>query len=298
MNVLVTGGTGFIGRAVVAALKQRGDQVWVVSRDVERARRQLPPGVSIVGDLRSLAAADCDAVIHLAGENLGGGRWTAARKQAFRDSRIGMLERLRAWLEPAPCRPQVLISASAIGWYGDRGDDVLDERVAAGDDFGARLCRDWEAAAQGFTELGLRVCTTRFGVVLHAEGGALPQMLPAFRLGLGGPIGNGRQWLSWIARDDAVALLLWLLDDSQRAGAYNAVAPQPVMQREFARALGRALHRVAVMPMPAAALRLMFGEMADLLLISQRVVPRRALDEGFVFRYAGIDAALAAALAR
>lgn len=240
-----------------------------------------------------------DAVINLAGEPLAAGRWTDARKQRFRASRIGITEQIHAWIaqQPAEQRPRVLVSGSAVGYYGERGDAVLTEADGPGDDFSATLCRDWEAAAMAIAALGPRVSCVRTGIVLDRDGGALARMLPAFRLGGGGPFGNGRHWMSWIHRADMVGLLQWLLEHGQ-AGAYNATAPTPVTNAEFARTLAGTLHRPALLALPAGVLRLGFGEMADLLLVSQRVLPQRALDAGFQFQYVRLDAALRAILQR
>lgn len=294
MHVLVTGGTGFIGRALCPALLQAGHRVSVLTRDATRAARILP-GVQALEDLAQADAAD--AAINLAGEPLAEGRWSETRKRRFRTSRIGTTRTLLEWIarQPDAQRPRCLLSGSAIGYYGDAGERVLDEASPAGDDFAAQLCRDWEAEAARARELGVRVTLLRTGVVLGRDGGALARMLPPFRLGLGGRMGDGRQWMSWIHRDDHVGLLLWLLERGGD-GAYNATAPAPVTNADFARQLGKALHRPALLPAPAAALRLAFGEMADLLLGSQRVLPARAQQEGYAFRYPELGAALSAAV--
>lgn len=280
MKVLVTGGTGFIGRALCSALLARGDRVTVLSRNPGDAN--LPDGVAVVDHLGAIDSAE--AVVNLAGENLADGRWTLARKEAFRDSRIGttraLVDRLAAW----PRRPSVLVSGSAIGWYGSRGDELLDESAPPGSGFAAALCRDWEAESLLAEAAELRLCRLRIGVVLHPDGGALARMLPAFRLGLGGRLGDGRQWMSWIRRDDLVRLILWLLDTESARGVYNGTAPAPERNADFTAALAATLHRPALLPMPAPVLRTMFGEMADLLLGSQRVLPARALAGGFRFR--------------
>ena len=238
------------------------------------------------------AAAPVDAVVNLAGENLSAGRWTPRRKREFVDSRIGMTRNLVSWMAAQPQRPRVLVSGSAIGWYGARDDQMLGEEAAPGDDFSARLCRMWEEEAGKAEALGVRVCCVRTGIVLAAEGGALKQMLLPFRLGFGGPMGSGRQWMSWIARDDLVALIGWLIDNPAARGAYNGTAPEPVTNAQFAQALGKAVHRPTLLRTPAFALRLLFGEMADLLLTGQRVIPRRAVAEGFVFKYPQLQSAL------
>jgi uncharacterized protein (TIGR01777 family) len=296
MRYLITGGSGFIGRALCRALLTDGQEVTVLTRDAPRAGVCLPRGVRLVTGLDQAPAAD--AVINLAGENLAQGRWSAARKQALRDSRIGTTQALLTWIAAQLVRPRVLVSGSAIGWYGSRGDKTLSEDAAPGRGFAARLCRAWEDEATKAQALGIRVCRIRTGIVLGTEDGALKKMLLPFRLGLGGRMGDGRQWMSWIALEDVVALIRWLVQNEQAAGAYNATAPTPVMNAEFTAALGRALHRPAWLPAPAFALRLLLGEMAELLLTGQRVLPTRALREGFVFRYATLPAAFKSIFAR
>ncbi|MFC6840853.1 TIGR01777 family oxidoreductase [Xanthomonas theicola] len=296
MHVLVTGGTGFIGRALCPALLQAGHQVSVLTRDTARAARALP-GVQALETLQGAATAN--AVINLAGESLSQGRWNETRKRRFRTSRIGTTRALIDWIAQldAAQRPACLLSGSAIGYYGDRGNDLLDEHSHAGADFPAQLCRDWEAEALRAQALGVRTSLIRTGVVLGGGGGALARMLPPFRFGLGGRMGDGQQWMSWIHRDDHVGLLLWLLQHGGD-GAYNATAPVPATNADFARQLGHALHRPALLPLPAAALRLAFGEMADLLLGSQRALPMRAQQEGYVFRHPELESALRALVGR
>lgn len=295
MRVLITGGTGFIGVALAASLRADGHAVTVLTRDPAQARARLPAGCGPITALTE--ARGIEAVVNLAGENLGAARWNAARKERFRRSRIDGTRALVDWLAGLAEKPRVLVSGSAIGWYGPRGDEDLSEASTPGSDFSAQLCRDWEAEARRAETLGLRVCVLRTGIVLGrkgpAGGGALAQMLPAFRLGGGGPMGSGRQWMSWIHLDDEVALIRWLLAHEAAHGAYNATAPEPARNAEFARALGRALHRPAVLPMPGFALRLIVGEMAEILLSGQRVLPQRALAEGFRFRHPQLDGAIA-----
>lgn len=296
MHVLVTGGTGFIGRALCAALLTRAHRVSVLTRDPAAARRLLP-GVEVIGALAELRDDRPDGIVNLAGQNLASGRWTAARKQAFVDSRVGGTRELIRWLHSGRL-PQVLVSGSAIGWYGARGDEALDEQAAAGSEaeFSVSLCRAWEAEAAAAQALGVRTCLLRTGIVLERDGGSLQQMLPPFRLGLGGPIGSGQQWMSWIHRADLVGMIVWLLETPAASGPYNGTAPQPVRNREFVQALGRALHRPARVPMPGLALRLLIGEMADIILSGQRVLPMRARAQGYTFRHPDLDSALAAIL--
>jgi uncharacterized protein len=295
MRYLITGGTGFIGAALCAGLLRAGHQAVVLTRSAATAAARLPAGVEVVEDLAGLD--EVDAVVNLAGASVVGGRWNATRKQLLLDSRIGTTRRLLQWIETAQRRPAVLVSGSAIGYYGPHGDEELDEDAPPGSDFSAELCRAWEAEAQRAEALGLRVCRLRIGIVLGPGGGALSSMLRPFRLGLGGPMGDGRQWMSWVHRADLVALIRWLAE-GDGAGAWNGTAPQPVDNAEFSRVLGRVLHRPARLTTPAFALRALFGEMSDLLLTGQRVLPRRALAEGFGFRYPTLEAALAELLGK
>jgi len=294
MHYLITGGSGFIGSALSRALIADGEHVTVLTRNSIRARPRLPEAVLLIETVDG--ARDIDVVINLAGENLSNRRWTPALKQEFRDSRIGTTRRVLDWISAQSRKPRALISGSAIGWYGPRGAEELSEDAGPGDDFAAQLCRDWEAEARKAETLGVRVCTVRTGIVLDAAGGALKKMLLPFRLGLGGPIGPGGQWMSWIARADIVALIRWLSADDNASGAYNGTAPNPVTNTDFAKTLGHALHRPAFLPMPAFALRLLLGEMAQMLLTGQRVVPARVRAGGFQFNYSELPAALAAIL--
>ncbi len=289
MHVLVTGGTGFIGRALCQQLVRAGHEPCVLTRSPAKAAVEMP-GVQSIEHLEQ--AGPIEAVVNLAGEPLADGRWTAQRKQEFRDSRIGTTQRLLQWIEAQPVRPRVLVSGSAIGYYGPRDDAPVNEDAPAGSDFAAQLCRDWEAEALLAQALGLRVCTVRIGVVLGKDGGALAKMLPPFKLGAGGPMGDGRQWMSWVHRQDLVRLILWLLEHEHTQGAYNGTAPNPLRNRDLAHTLGKVLHRPAVLPTPAIALKLMFGEMSTLLLTGQQVVPVRAQAEGFVFEHPELEAAL------
>lgn len=290
MHVLITGGSGFIGRALARALLAQGDRVTVLSRDPAAARARLPPAATIVA---ALPPETPDAVVNLAGESLGAHRWNAVRKQAFMDSRAGTTRKLVAWMRALPTPPRTLVSGSAVGYYGARGDEPLDEGAPPGREYQSELCRTWEQAARDAEGLGVRVCRIRIGIVLGPGGGALAQMKLPFRLGLGGPLGTGRQWMSWIHRQDLLCLILWLLAGPGRSGAYNATAPNPVTNRDFARALAASLHRPALLAMPAPLVVLLIGEMAHLLLTGQKVVPARALREGFTFEFPELSAALA-----
>lgn len=293
MNVLVAGGSGFVGRRLVEALVLRGEVVTVVSRDPSLAQRQGAPGASYRGWLPQLDAYD--AVVNLTGENIFGRRWSGKVKQELRESRLTATRRIVEAIAATDAPPRVLVNASAVGFYGDRGAEPLPESATPGTDFLARLCRDWEAEA---LRCPGRVVLLRLGVVLGADGGALQRMLLPFRLGVGGPIGLGHNYFSWIHRDDLVSLMLWALDDAAISGPINAVAPGSVTNAEFSRALGRALHRPALLPVPPPALRLAFGEVASVLTASQRCVPEKALRLGFAFRYPEIEGALRELLAR
>jgi uncharacterized protein (TIGR01777 family) len=292
-RVLVTGGTGFVGHRLQGALVASGHTIEVVTRTPER-HRSASSGVSFVPWLPELGREQ--AIVHLAGEPLFARRWNAAVKAELRASRVDSTRRLVEAMRSAATRPEVFVCASAVGFYGDRGDEVLGESSAPGDGFLAEVCRAWEAEALRAEELGVRVVRLRIGVVLGSDGGALARMLLPFRLGLGGPIGSGKQWFSWIHRGDLAALIVRAVDDPALSGAYNAVAPQAVTNRDFARALGRALHRPAFLPAPALALRLALGEVTDVLLESQRCVPQAALAAGFAFRFPELGAALADAV--
>jgi hypothetical protein len=300
MNVTLTGATGLLGSRIVAALRARGDMVTVLSRDPGRAR-------STLGDVeahawRSLdepapaaALSGRDGVVHLAGENIAQ-RWSDETRRAIQESREVGTRNLIAGLGAAEPRPRVLVAASAVGYYGPRGDERLAEDAPPGDDFLARVCVAWEREAQPARELGLRVVSLRNGVVLDSAGGALARMLPFFRLGIGGPVAGGDQYMSWIHADDVAGLYLAALDGDGWDGAFNASAPEPATNRDFSRALGRALHRPAFAPVPGRAVRLLYGDMAEIVTEGQRAVPARALERGYAFRHTDLEAALRDAL--
>lgn len=297
MRALVTGATGFIGKRLVKNLTRPV----VLSRNPERARRLLGPDVEIflwdseTGPPGPGAFRGVEAVFHLAGEPIAEGRWTAARKLRIRESRVRGTRHLVTALESLSERPRVLVSASAVGYYGDRGDAVLEETAAPGSDFLAEVCRDWEAEAARASTLGVRVVTPRTGIVLDKSGGALARMLPPFKLGLGGRLGSGRQWMPWVHLDDLVGLLLHAAAKNEISAAMNAVGPAPVTNREFTQTLASVLKRPAIFPVPAFALQVLFGEMASVLLGSQRVVPRVAESTGYRFRCPTLAEALRAA---
>lgn len=294
MRIVIAGGSGFLGEPLVRRLVARGDDVAVLSRNPA----EVKAGRGVAWDGRTQGewsgeVAGADAIVNLAGENVGEGRWTEARKQRLTASRLDATAAIIESLRNAPRRDRVLVNASAVGYYGVRGDEELDESGSRGSGFLAELVERWEITARG-AESFARVVLLRFGVVLARDGGALKKLLLPFKLGAGGPIGSGDQWMSWVDRDDAVRMVLWALDNGSARGVYNASAPDPRRNRDFARALGRALHRPAFLPAPAFALKAVFGQMADeMLLGGQRVVPRRAESEGFTFESPTLDAALA-----
>lgn len=292
-RVLITGGSGFIGCALSHQLVDMGYEVWVLSRDPARAMQRLNKQVHLVQRLNDLVGIAFGAVINLAGESLGAGRWNEQSKQLFRQSRVDFTHELHSFFLAQQLFPRVLINASAIGVYGDAGPALLDEAAPVGNNFAAHLCRDWEFAAQQFAGNSVRVCIVRIGIVLDSDGGALKQMLPAFRFGLGGRMGSGEQYMSWITRQDLVRLFVFLLQNDCAVGVFNGVAPEPVTNRDFTALLAAQLGRPAFLPMPVFVLRLLFGEMAEaLLLSSQRVLPERAKREGFSFEYPRLQGAL------
>jgi uncharacterized protein len=297
LRALITGASGLLGGRLVARL----DAPVVLSRDPGAARRRLGdveayPWNPEVGPPPAEALRDVDAVFHFAGEPVAEGRWTAAKKQRIRDSRIVGTRNLVAGLAARAAgatRSTVLVSASAVGFYGDRGDEELDERSSAGGGFLSDVCADWEREAMAATRLGARVVCVRIGVVLAPDGGALARMIAPFRLGVGGRLGSGTQWMPWVHVDDVVSLFLHAGRSAGLEGVVNAVGPAPVTNAEFTSELGRALRRPALLAVPRAALRIAFGELADVLLASQRVLPRRTLESGFEFTHTTVAGALA-----
>ena len=292
MRILITGGTGFVGQALVPRLAAAGHDVVVLTR---RTGMPLPAGAgSAVTTLEELDAASFGGVVNLAGAPIGDARWSDARKKLLLDSRVDSTSRLVAWMGSARRRPPVLVSASAVGYYGEQGDRRIVEDTTPTPGFTHELCAAWERAALQAQSAETRVCLMRIGVVLDRGGGALAKMLPAFRLGAGGRLGSGRHWFPWIHREDIVGVVEWLLGQPGASGAYNCSAPNPVTNAEFTRALGVALGRPTVLPVPAPALKLLLGELSELLLVSDRMVPQRLLEQGFRFRYPELGPALAA----
>lgn len=288
MRILITGGTGFIGQHLVPALIARGDSVIIWSR---RIKTEHQPGVAYVQRLDQVSGT-VDAVINLAGAGIADSRWSEKRKAELRASRVDLTEHLVAWMREKAQIPGILISGSAIGYYGGRlGDEILDETCAPLNDFTHRLCADWEEAALKIQDDGCRVCCIRTSVVL-GQGGALKKMLLPFKLGVGGPIASGQQWFSWIHIDDEVRAILFLLDQADCKGVYNLAAPEAVTNDEFSHTLARVLKRPALLKTPEFVLKMMLGEGSEMLTLGQRVAPLRLLNSGFEFRYPGLQMAL------
>ena len=306
MRVFVTGGTGLIGSRLVRRLRERSDHVVLLTRRPDAARQRFGDCTIVEGDPMQAAAwmdsvAECDAVINLAGENIFARRWNDEFKALLRDSRVKSTENVVRALgkhpRTAPGSAKVLVNASAIGYYGPTGDEELTEDSPPGNDTLARVCVDWENAARAAEAHGVRVAIVRVGVVLDSEGGALAKMLTPFKFFVGGKVGSGKQYVGWIHRDDIVGVFLLALDNADASGPINGTAPNPVTNKEFSKALGRALHRPSVMPTPAFGLRLMLGEVAEVVTTGQRVLPKRALALGYSFQFPEIDAALTNILA-
>ncbi len=298
MKILVSGASGLVGKPLVSALKSAGHDVTTLVREKSRVSLGSLYWSPQSGEIDLGAIDRCDAIVNLAGESIADGRWTSAKKQRIHDSRVQSTQTIASALARCPGRPRTLINASAVGYYGNRDGQWLDESSAAGDDFLAGVCRDWEAATRPAADSGVRVALARFGVILSGAGGALKKMLLPFRLGLGGKIGSGRQFISWIALDDVIAGLIHCLGNPAMSGPVNFVAPEDVTNAQYTKTLGRVLGRPTLFPMPAFAARLAFGQMADqLLLASQRAQPKRLLACGYSFKFPKLDAALRHVLA-
>lgn len=306
MRIVITGATGLIGSALSHEALNRGNQVVALSRDEYRARSVLGDGVEIGAWSDPLhepppapALEGADAVVHLLGEPVAQ-RWSAGAKERIRDSRLLSTRNLVRTLAELPeaARPKTLVSQSATGYYGARGDEALDEAASPGDDFLAQVTMAWEGEAQAATTAGIRVVSPRTGVVISPSGGALAKMLPPFRLGLGGPVGGGKQFVPWIHLDDVVGALLYCASESDAAGAVNLTAPAPVTNAELSHTLGRVLHRPAVLPVPGLAVKLLYGEMAMIVTSGQRVIPARLQQLGYRFAYAELEPALRDVLTR
>lgn len=291
MQVLISGASGMVGKILQSVLVQEDRQVRRLTRHKEEG--DDIPWDPAAGKLDASALEGVDAVVHLAGENISSHRWTAAQKARIRDSRVRGTQLVSEAIARLERKPQVLVCASAIGYYGDRGDEILDETSPPGSGFLPDVCRAWEAATAPAAQAGIRVVNLRFGVILSPTGGALAKMLPPFRIGAGGRLGSGRQYMSWITLDDVVDVISYVLTTEKVAGPVNVVSPTPVTNAEFTQTLGRVLGRPTIFPVPAFAARLAFGEMADaLLLASTRVMPRALEAAGYEFHFAGLEHAL------
>ncbi|HBR57471.1 MAG TPA: TIGR01777 family protein [Blastocatellia bacterium] len=294
MRILITGASGLIGKAIAATLREKGNELILASRSepaaAEDIRWDAHTGFS-VEDLQRLEGLD--VVIHLAGESVSGLRWTEDKKKAIRDSRVDGTRTMIETFAKLKTKPRMFITASAIGFYGDRGDEELTETSAAGDNFLSDVCREWEAESRRAEDLGIRTVLLRTGIVLSKNGGALAAMLLPFKLGVGGVVGSGEQWMSWIALDDMVGIIEFAIENENLRGAVNVTSPNPVKNAEFTGTLGEVLYRPTILPLPGFAVNLVFGEMGDaLLLASSKVFPKRLLDAGFQFQYPDLKPAL------
>jgi uncharacterized protein len=290
MRVVITGGSGLIGSAVAREMGGAGHEIVILSRDPSKVKT-LPPNTRAVrwdgttgNDWSSLLDGDT-AIVHLAGESIAAGRWTESRKRRIRDSRVESGRAVLAAIRQAKDKPKALLQGSAVGFYGPCGDEVVTEGHAPGSDFLAGVCVDWEASTAGAETLGVRRALLRTGIVLSGDGGALPKMSLPFRFGAGGPLGGGRQWVPWIHLADEAGAIRFLLERDDARGPFNLTAPQPLTNRDFSKVLGKALHRPSLAPAPGFALRLVLGEMADMVLQGQRAVPQRLLEMGYDFRF-------------
>lgn len=299
MHILLTGGTGLIGRRLCKSWHAQGHELTVWSRQPNEVAALCGASVRGVATLDELGAEPVDAVVNLAGAPIADRPWSRKRKALLWESRIGLTEQLLAWLERREQRPSVLISGSAVGWYGDCGErELSEEALPIALDFASRLCNAWEETAQRAEVLGIRVVLVRTGLVLAPDGGFLQRLLLPFKLGLGGRIGSGRQWMPWIHVQDQIDLIDFLLNRSQAQGPYNACAPNPVRNVDFAKTLASVLHRPSFMPLPALPLKVLLGEMSLLLLGGQRAHPVRLQEAGFTFRFTDLNAALNDVLGR
>ena len=301
MRVFVTGGTGLIGSKLVASLREKNHEIVLLSRRPETVLRFKGVAEVVTGDAMQTGvwqerAAECDAIINLAGEGIFNRRWSRSFKALIRDSRVNSTEHCAQAVIRQPVRashvPKVLINASAVGWYGPHGDEEIDESASNGSDFLAGICREWEDAARGAAQAGVRVVLARIGVVLDKAGGALKKMIFPFKMGGGGPVASGRQYFPWVHHADVIGLLGFALENENLRGPMNVAAPNPVTNKQFSRALGRVLHRPAFTWMPGTMLRLLLGQAAEVITTGQRVLPRKALAAGFVFQFPDLEPAL------
>lgn len=289
MNFLITGGSGFIGKHLIQHLAENGHKIKVLTRD----KNKVAANLNAISNLNEIKSSDkIDIIINLAGAPISK-RWTKSYKKELLDSRINITKTIVSLIERLKDKPQVLISASAIGYYGSQDDKILDENSKPQDEFTHQLCKKWENEALKAEQYGIRVCIARLGVVLGKNGGAYAQMLPAFKLGLGGRIGDGNQYFSWVHIKDVISAFSFLIENHNEKGVYNLTAPNPITNNDFTKALGNALNRPTIFPMPALIVKLLFGEMGETLLLNgQRVVSKKLSDSGFKFQYPKIDNAL------
>ncbi len=297
MKILITGGTGFIGRTLCHRLLDPGHELIVLSRRPEQVKKLCGESVTALSNLEDLSSEEIfNAIINLSGEGIADRLWTKKRKQKLLDSRINITEQLIAYVARARQKPSVMISGSAVGYYGSNSKSEPDESTDNPDDFAQQLCKQWEAAAEPVREHAVRLCILRTGLVIGKDGGFVKRMLLPFKLGLGGRLGDGKQWMSWIHKDDLIAIIELLLTSSDLEGNFNATAPEPVTNAEFSLCLAKNLKRPAIFPVPAIVLRLLLGEMSQLLLGGQKVIPERLTEQKFHFQFESLNSALKAIL--
>lgn len=296
-RVLITGGTGFIGTALARQLLAAGVRVSVLSRNADRAARHFENRITALESMDQIDAANApEVIVNLAGKNLGEQRWSADIKQQLIDSRVLTTQQVVDYIAHAEVKPVLLISGSAVGYYGARGDEALNEEAAPGNEFQSELCRRWEQTARQAEQYDVRVCISRTGVVMGRGGGALSGLEPMFRKGLGAVAGNGRQWISWVHMQDLIDMFLRFMVDDTLSGPFNNTAPNPVTNRQFAKTIGKVLQRPVLLSMPGWAMRLLYGEMAHLYVTGQKVIPNRHLQSGFEYHYPDIESALREAM--
>ena len=293
MKILITGGTGFIGKKLCRFLLDKNHKLTVLSRNPNKVPSLCGESVQAITKISQLSSSDSfDAIINLAGEGIADTRWTETRKQILLDSRINTTKQLVAYIKRANKKPEVLISGSAVGYYGNQGSKKLNEKSTPREEFSHKLCAEWEAAALEAEQLSVRVCIIRTGLVIGNDGGFLQRLLLPFKLGLGGPMGDGKQWMSWIHRTDLIAIIGTLLESKTLQGFFNGTSPEPVTNAEFSQTLGKVLNRPAFLPVPAFVLKILLGEMAELLLGGQRVLPVQLEKAGFNFQFKALEQAL------
>jgi uncharacterized protein (TIGR01777 family) len=295
---LITGGSGFIGSRLIPTLLDKGYKITVLSREAEKTKQQFDNKIETVTRIGAISGREqFDVVINLAGQGIADKNWSDKVRKKLRASRIDITKDLVAYFERATVKPSVFISGSATGFYGLKGEEVLTEKSIGDKSFSSRLCKDWEAAARKAELLDIRTCYLRTGIVLDSDGGALAKMLPPFKLGLGGPMGSGKQYMSWIHRDDLVQLINHIIETDSLSGPVNATAPEPVNNKTFSKSLGKALNRPAFMPLPGFVLKILMGDMGkELLLCGQHVIPEKAVTSGFKFKHPELSEALKAIL--